>query len=64
MPDENLYGSSGEYLGRMSDDGSKIYLYGPAGEYLGCYDKSSNTTYDSSGGYVGQGNLLAMLLRK
>lgn len=63
MADQTLKDAKGRIIGFLVDSGDQIKLKSPKYEFLGYYSKNSNKTYDSRGGFVGQGNLLLTLLR-
>ncbi len=53
----------GKILGSTEQSGNRLWLYDFYGAKLGYYDSSANKTYDWRGGFVGQGNILIILLR-
>lgn len=61
---EILRDRSGNMIGKIIKIGHQFVLFTPGGERLGQYDPRLNATFDASNNRVGQGNLLAMLLRR
>jgi hypothetical protein len=60
-----IRGPRGEYLAEIIERGDDISIYQRTsylGTYLGTYRKSTNRTYNSTGGFIGEGNLLTMLI--
>ena len=51
----SLYGSSGNYEGSATTNGSQTYYHGSSGELLGSSNTTGNQTnfYGSSGNYLG-----------
>jgi hypothetical protein len=64
MPKQILKDSRGALLGVIKERGGKLEIYDSKGGYLGRYDPRRNETYNRTGGKVGYGNLLTMLLCK
>jgi len=60
---QTLQDRYGNIIGRTEDQYGTEVLHDRLGNVMGRYEKSSNTTYDQFGNAVGQGNLLASLLR-
>lgn len=58
-----LRDASGKKIGEIKDRGDRQRIYDAHGKYLGEYDPSSNVTKDASGKKIGQGNLLASLVK-
>jgi len=61
---EYIRDRSGQPIGYFTQQGRHItHLWTIGGKRLGQYDINSNITQDTSGRWVGQGNLLLTLLR-
>ena len=54
----------GHRIGEVNDQSGRRVLADRTGRRLGEYDPKMNVTRDRVGNRVGEGNLLAMLLRK
>ena len=59
--DQILKDRTGRTIGKIRANGSRQELYDSMGKKLGYFD--GRYTYDNSGRRIGEGNLLATLLR-
>jgi hypothetical protein len=55
--------SNGQFLGTYFEMAGSIYLRLANGNVVGCYKPDWNKTFTLGGAVIGDGNLLAMLLR-
>mgnify|MGYP003954268651 CR=1 FL=1 len=62
MSIKKLYAGDGRFLGDRVDQPDRVKLYGSDGRYLGEYMKQEDRTYDSTGRFIGTGDLLGSLL--
>lgn len=53
---QRFYGTKGEYLGFLQEDGNNIRAFNNKGQHTGYYNKNNNTTYDKSGMRLSSGN--------
>ena len=58
MNSENIRNANGKVIGKMNETEVKD----ANNKRLGRYDKSSNSTFDANGKFIGYGNLMATLL--
>ena len=58
---QTIYDHRNAYLAEVKDMGNDIRIYQKT-KFLGYYNKSSNRTYNAHGGFIGEGNLLTMLI--
>lgn len=63
-PREPLRDSSGRPLGFIERRGERFALLDAQDRLLGIYDPTSDRTFDANNRFVGDGNLLAILLHK
>ena len=59
-----LRDSRGRELGSIERRNEDFVLYDNLNNYLGTFDSSSNQTYDARNQFIGEGNLLPMLLHQ
>lgn len=58
-----LKDACGRKVGEIKDQGDRQKAYDAQGRLLGTYDFKSNLTHDAHGRRVGQGNLLASMVK-
>lgn len=55
--------ASGETVGQIWEQGTRIFAQDTSGQTLGWYDKNTDKTFDKSGRPVYDGNMVTALLR-
>jgi len=63
MEPQFLKDKTGKLIGKITEFDGRLRISNAAGRLLGTYNSKTNFTYDATGGLVGRGNLLTMLLK-
>ena len=63
MAQEILKDAYGRIIGRLEQQGNRLYLYDFYHRKVGYYDSALNKTFEWNGKFVGHGNILMMLLK-